>query len=354
LTELVKWAFNHYENTASTALTQYTKTTNLVHRTLVEESLKDLDIMPHLMGALTQQICAWVLCAVGLDQFVGKQTVRQMLTRVATEGGLLDIPYPVQDEILNNTHDILNNRYQVGNEAGGPGLVSLDNDQQRLITARLLQIPLSIPYANKPGEQSIHEVVSTVAVNLIPYIVASETMNGIFSINFTPGFLTRLSMWKAGEIRFGADLLASMDLIKKHDEALRKDRNGVLAEFLRKNSGTMMKLITQFFSLRVPSSNLASNIIIVSRDSFEKAETETSMRFNNPNDRKKFFGNTFSLMLVVVDPNYTNVSIFYNGINSIGQYNFSTIEKVGAKAKDTSFNLKDMLNAFNRGNSPII
>ena len=199
--------------------------------------------------------------------------------------------------------------------------------------------------------ESTYQFKAYLIVQLIPYCLKPEVVDGYIGAHFSPPVSSRWRQYKAGEISFWKDFVFSMDLIKKQSKALKKDKHGILSEMLMKQKSALAKFWLKMFGKGTPSHNMANTMLIVNKATFDRACRTNHINFADNNQRQKFFNKTWSMIICVVDPLYNTVDMYYNGLDVKGTYTFAMINKVGAKGQD-SFDLKDVMTSFAQGMSP--
>ena len=370
LAELVnfcKFGINQYQKHGTPSLTAYTKQTNIMTRLYIEDNILRDEICPPLVGVLNQLYVSYVLSALNLDTLCANgRTVRQMIEAVGTEN------INLVDEIMKTFGS---NSYAYSNEA--TPLVDLEPATQRLPVGRLIEldmtgatvasdkagIPRDQQYTNpdeitvKSGDNenkyqsSTYKFKAYLYVQLIPYILQSNVVDGYISANFNPPLKSRWQKLRAGEISFWNDFVFTRDLIKKQEKILKNDRSGVILDMMEKNRGKLGRWFMSLFGLKPVSHNIANSILITNKETFRRACTESGIKFENYEQRQRYFNKTWSMIICVVDPMYNTVEMYFNGLDAKGTYTFDMINRVGAKGKD-SFDLKEIMGAFSQGLSP--
>ena len=378
-----------YKQLSTPSLTSFTKQANIMSRLYIEDTILRDDICVPLVGTLNQLYVSYILAALNLDtRCINGRTVREQFELVATEN------YNIIDEILNNFGKagcVYSNEETV---------VKLEPDTQRLPVGRVIELSMTgiqvlkttrvdnennsrfekeLDGKTKTGEDRFktkgkitekNHTASTVMaenayqfkaylyVQLVPYVLTSNVVEGYISANFDPPISKRWTKYKAGEISFWRDFIFARDMIKKQAKALKQDKDGVILDMLNHQRNALFRwwegalnLLTGGDLGRSNSHNLANTILITSKATFDKACRENGINFANGTQRQKFFNKTWSMIICVVDPLYNTVEMYFNGVDMKGTYNFAMINKVGAKGQD-NFDLKEVMSAFSQGLTP--
>lgn len=329
------------------SLPAYIKKSSVMSRIYIENSLIDEPVTPNLVSMLNQIYTGYILTALQLNQFVANsKTVRDLLKIVSSEA-------------YTDTIDVINSSFlephldkkvlNVGVEAVSP-IVELDAKTQRLFAGKVVAIDFTVPNAqgDKPTKITAH-----LYVQLLPYVLRPEVISEFVNLNFETVRKYRWLQVRAGEISFVKDFLFEMDLIKKREKALKADNTGVLYEMLkRQNNALSRKLGNYIEDPETRNVNTANTIMVVDKRTFARACSDKHINFDKYKDRQVFFKKSFMMMVVAVDVMYNTVEIYYNGIESKGEYNFRMIEaKASANEK---YDLKDIMKSLSMGSAPRI
>lgn len=377
------------------SLTAAGKPAIITHRVIIEDSLANNEIMLSVMAMLNQQVVAWILNAVQLSEKVeGSKTVRDVLNTLATESlsPFIDsteliafdgVPVTeITDNItLENIHNIpvgsIQDIRMVGNEAAGAQLVDMELKSTRLLSTRVVEITLgkvttgrqSFSSATVSGQDkrtgkdgdetdsvsevgsktktmgSEHTIVIRIGVHLIPYFLTSTQMTTLLDLSNPLGTRLRWKKVLAGEISFFWDFILCFDLIDQYKKALQHDKEHQLHDILNSDNYKRIRTYAQELSKTEPhSNNMASSILIIDAQTMKNITNSSDLDLNNFASREKFFKQTMSLMLVVVDDMYNNVKIYYNALKMYTTCTYSMLNRVGQKSDN--YDLKDILTAF--------
>lgn len=327
---------------ATTSLTEFSKVCNVNHRAYIQESLQSEEIMIPLISTLHQMDIAFVLCAIGLNEItLGGRTVRNLMEFVSTEAfqsavDVVDMNFGANDL----------DREIIGLEAN---VVDTELASNRFGAGKLVEIDVVLG----ENEKGLKTMKAHLLVQILPTIIPTDTVNGFLNLNFTPTLSQRWTQARAGEIKFVKDLIFSADLIKQHKKALQSDQSGVLREMLKKQEKGFRDTLVSWTGLTPENHNTASTILIADTNTFEMAAHEAGIRFDRYNDRQRFFGKSFAMMVVCVNPDYKRIKIYLNGIEAVGEYSFDMINKLGKNTRD-SLDVKDIMNMFAQGAMPRI
>ena len=358
----------------TSSLTQFTKNMNVMGRVYIEDSIAADPIAPSLMSSYHQIYISYIMSALNLDSYcMNGRTVRQLYEIVQTEDFHRDPSSVIADYFSHVIKPVLThaNNDNVGEVSDeyyfnwlktksiapikgsfeSNGIYQLDNDAQRLVAGRLLEFELQAPVTQ--GDKIVNQTnfKAYMYVQLIPYIMNSETMATFLRANYETNLKIRWDKLRTGEIAFWHDFVFALDLVRQQAQVLKNDRTGVVSEMMNMNRNKLFRWLAGLIDIMPESHNLANAIMIIDRNTFRQTTNEYHIDFRNTEVRQKFFNKTFTMIIGIVDLTYQTVDMYFNGIQMMGTYTFDMINKVGTKGKD-NFNLKEVMQAFSQGMTP--
>lgn len=340
-------------------LPEFTKSTNVVSSVYIQKEIAGEDIVAPLLDVLNQIYVSYVLSALNLNSYIaGGRRIKDLLRTVAAEG--------VNDDVLKLIDDkFYGPKGKASTEAGAVN--DLSPTGQRLVSSRLIELTLAgraqvatddpggdVQDEGQSGKTRPPQYNVYLYVQLLGHSVPSEVVGGFVSLNFTAPLWQRIRMLRAGEIKFFRDFILAQDLVGKHQKTLQADSTGKLTEMLerqhRASNKSIGTMLLDFGTER--NHNCANTILIADETTFLKACNDVGMDFENFNQRQKFFGQSYTMIVVTVNPMYNTVTMYFNGIAGKGEYNFSHINK-SAKGGE-SVDIKDVMTMLGKGMSPRI
>ena len=366
----IKDAQDAYNKYVPASLTEYTKPFNIMARMYIERQIAGDDIALPLIGTLNQLYCSFVITALNLNSFVSNgRTSRDLLKIVSTEQ-FVDVVEMTKEAFGNMDTPIASIESSV---------INLDPDSQRLVSGRVIELDIQLPAStvqnvtevtnntkvdsdnNSESSSGNKHTVSqtsgntvnaklTLYVQLVPYVIDSDAVGGFLSMNFSPSIKQRWKQYRAGEISFWRDFVASRDLIKKEAKILKADKSNTLLDMMLKSNNALWRWFAGFSGVLDERHNIASSLLITEKKTFVKECSLAGVDFSNQSQRQAFFRKTMVMMVIVVDTMYNNVEMYFNGINTKGEYSYAMINKL-SKGKD-AFDLKEIMTAFAQGQSP--
>ena len=160
-------------------------------------------------------------------------------------------------------------------------------------------------------------------------------------------FFSRFMQWRAGEIEFWKDLVFAQDLIKEHKKVMTEDDDGVITTLVKRSNADFKKMISG-----TATHNSINTLSIITSDDLRYIEREiVGGSMNKSRFRNKFFSSNMLLMLVVVDPDWDNVTIYTRELDS---YTTVPVKSLIKKSKSGNNDLVEIMKAFIAGNSPVL
>lgn len=366
-----------------TSLTEFAKQSMINSRVYIEKNLATDEILTPLMQNIMSLYCGLVFTAVNLNQNIcGSKTVRDISSTVSSaeafdarqksntfdstmslmkdyfvgsnKDNLLNRPYASmkrnnannanRTQIINDNRQIDNRRYSNSTKIDLKPNSVIDPDPKSvsLPSGRILNIPMLTDGNSTFNLQLL--------IQLFPFFIETDVAQEFIDLNFTPSFWRRFTQFKAGEISFFKDFIFSCDLREKRMKALIKDKTGGLADMINKQKNAVASHWMNF--LKKPGTekiNIASTILILNKNSVDKALSRNGIDLKSSSNRKKFFENSYCMMLVVVDQMYNEVDIYYNGIEAVSTFKYEQIKR---ESKKDSTDLVSIMKSYAQGLAP--
>lgn len=364
-----------------TSLTEFAKQSMINSRVYIEKNLATDEILTPLMQNIMSLYCGLVFTAVNLNQNIcGSKTVRDISSTVSSAEAFdarqksntfdsamslmkdyfvgsnkdksLNRPYASmkrnsdndanRTQIISDNRQIDNRNYSTKIDSKPSSVIDPEPKSVSLPSGRILNIPMLTD-----GKSSFN---LQLLIQLFPFFIETDVAQEFINLNFTPSFWRRFTQFQAGEISFFKDFIFSCDLREKRMKALIKDKTGGLADMINKQKNAVASHWMNF--LRKPGTekiNIASTILILNKNSVDKALNKNGIDLKSSSNRKKFFENSYCMMLVVVDQMYNEVDIYYNGIEAVSTFKYEQIKR---ESKKDSTDLVSIMKSYAQGLAP--
>jgi hypothetical protein len=188
-------------------------------------------------------------------------------------------------------------------------------------------------------------------IQLAPYVVPQEIAVDFLTKDITPTFKQRWMQWRTGEISFWNDLVAGSDIHKRREMLRRMDPSGVLDDAINKQTQARGRVFGNLLANNsTRARNIANSVLIFSSDTIRRAKAESGVDISKTTDRQNFFNTSFSMILVVVDTLYNQVTFYYNGIDDSATFTFDQMQL--ASKGGGGLDMVAVMNALGQGRSP--
>lgn len=380
------------------SLTDFAKQTRVEPIVLVDQRAVHLPYMPDVMQSLVSIFSGYYLQAVSLSVNVGAVDTLRLLDKLnprrngsgatgdlfmATGKAAVSVALESRDNLLHENNYL----FKLPVPGGTPGLEAIDLNEQ---AARFLGKD-AVDAANRakdaldagagrPGlpsetkttfgrdavgsigdqvnlsvgkllevhiESNGQKATFPISVRLMANPIASESLLHILSVgNKMTSASDRYHAWRAGELSLIRDLILCQDLIDQHKKTLANDKSGIYADILARRRGNNTAAI---LSGNV-SMATASNICVMTDAT--AAELERRMhgsRLKDFHTREKVFKETYMMLMVVVHPEWEQVTIYHRGLDVATRM---SVKDIKASNKGNGPDVAEILKAYQLGNSP--
>lgn len=161
-----------------------------------------------------------------------------------------------------------------------------------------------------------------VTIKLIPAVIPSDTIVHIFTAGGRDTWAHRLFLVKSKQISFWRDFVLGQDMIDAHMKGLMADKTGTYRTILDRRRNNVVQAVA---SGRLSLAD-ASNIAVISATTMKQSATNLYAKMDDINVRKKFFDNSYLLMLMVIDERYNRVTIYHRGVDMAASYRIDDIK----------------------------
>lgn len=344
----------------SGSLTAYAKSTMVSSRVVIQNSCSQEEILPDLLQTLQQIYVSFILSAVNLSAYVdnSRTTVKNMMQIIASED--FNKPFVKTKDIIDGLESFTPNaipKFAVDTDgfastAGNPDTIGgskiVDTPAQiSLPSGRVVEITFNVG-----GEQK-NKVTTNILVNLFPQIIPDTVAQSFFNINIKPDFFERLFKWRSGEISFWSDFLFELDLRQKRKDVIKKDNSGLLLDLEQQKSSKLGSRVwnglMHFLGVKQLRQNVANTIYVYNKPDFDVWAKKNRIDFRSASSRNSFMSRTMSMMVVVIDSDFQKVDLYFNGIDSFGEYNFNQIK---VQSKGEKYDLVSIMKSLSAANAP--
>ena len=341
------------EETKTTSLPQFTKAAILQSPMFIQNSLLEETIVNDIVKNLYSLYTGYILTALNMTSKVSdNRTVRDIITTVSTDTSMIpameSIDYLDAESIGKGFSKNL--RSPIASEDDDPtylgsgskdSIISEKTHKLPIASGRILEVEFNVG-DGKTVKAPIH-------VRFNPRIVPTQVVDYMITAEFKQSLHQRWMKMQAGEIRFFKDFIMQLDILQKRTSALKHDKDNALSDLFRYQNKAGLRQLLKFAMGRNRTFNLANSVIILNEADVKRFTKRQGVNFNRVNDRRRFFAKTYALFIVLVDPNYSQVSIYTNGIDDVAQYTYNELKSSAGK---DSFDLKEIMEAMSTNQMP--
>lgn len=218
----------------------------------------------------------------------------------------------------------------------GKDSMALQKELANLSVGKMLSVTIS---------DEGHTAEIPVSVRLIASALASDSLVHILSVgNQDTSVKERYHAWRAGRLEFIRDLVLCQDLIDAHTNNLMS-ADQVYANMLKRRQGNRLATLVS----GNPSVATASNIAVLSSSSASALELKVNGKLENFKTRQKLFEATYLMLMVVVDKEWGQVTIYHRGIPQASQLSVRDLKSAN---KGSGPDVGEILKAYRLGNAP--
>lgn len=160
-----------------------------------------------------------------------------------------------------------------------------------------------------------------VLIRLQSTTVKTDIMSHIFTAGGRDSYGERFQLARAGLIRPIRDLIFGIDLLDEHRRALMGDTSGAYKAITDRRRNNVKKAAMS----GVVSAADASNIAVITKTTAKAIGQKLYGKLDNMAVRNRIFDNSYLLLLIVVDEQYENITVYHRGLDIPGQHSFKEI-----------------------------
>lgn len=351
----------------SDSLIEYTQPARVEPIVLMDQKVVGLPYTGDVMQSLTSLFSGYYLQAVALSVNVGRVDVIKLLDKLnpkrnpmdnlannqyITDGvskvvGSLESAqsYAFKLPVPGETVSIEGFSFEAAEDDSSSGHLSgqamrsqqLLQEMTNLSVGKLLEVEVEDGGKRAVFPISVRMIVSGIGPKELVHTLSQGSKN--------TGMKERYHLWRSGQLEFMRDLVMCQDLIESHKNTLLKDSSGIYEEIRRRRRGNKLSAI---FSAQ-PSVATASNIIVMSKESAKNLEREIGGRLKDFRTREKIFKETYTMIMVVIDPDWDHVTFYHRSIELPTEL---SVKELQATNKSKGPDVAEILKAYQMGNSP--
>lgn len=354
----------------SESLVEFTKPTRVEPIVLMDDKVVNISFIGDVLQSLNSQFAAYYLQAVALSVNVGNVDVIRLLDRVNPNRSLSD---SAVDGIRNiglrgsmESEEAYAFKLPVPGESAGAAAFGIESawktdrqlDEEGDERQGLSDTGKSVEMAREVTNLSVGQLLEVevesggqkatfpVAVRLVTTSAPPEGIVHTLSVGQKNNSAKeRFHAWRSGQLHFVRDLVLCQDLIDAHKDALLKDNSGIYTSSIKRRRKNRLSSILS----GSPSVATASNLIVMADSTRKQVEREIGGRLKDFRTREKVFKETYAMIMVVIDPDWEQVTFYHRSIDQATELSASDLKsQKGGKGPDVG----EILKAYQLGNGP--
>lgn len=346
----------------SDSLIEYTRSLRAEPVVIVDSSIVNQPYMTDVMQSLVSIYAGYYLQAVAISCNVGKVDVVKLLEKInpsrspAENAGMLigDIATDEDGFYGFESYKTAKGRRQWSlpnysaearnvAEVHHAGLARKTSEVASTVSNLSVGMLLDVEITDE-GKSAVFPV----SVRLIVSAIGKQALMSILTFGEKDNSVKeRYHAWRAGQIELIRDNIFCQDLIDDYRRTMIKDSSGTYKAIRdRSNNNKIAALLSG-----TPSVATASNIVVMSTQTASELESHVGSPLTSYQTRQRIFESTYVMLMVVVDTQWEQVTIYHRGISKPTEV---SIKQMKAINKSSGPDVAEILKAYQLGNNPTL
>lgn len=336
---------------ADTSLTSVTKITRAEPLTVISQDCGKMEELPSICSLMLNLFASYYLQGAAIMTRVNNVEVVRVLdalnpNRDSTGFLIAGRNSVTENAIATSTEQMRFSLLKPVAEAasGESGMFNAETkfSEGNLAIGKMLNVPITT--VNAEGNECTLNI--PISVRLATRFLNNESLINIFTHKkMDLSLVERGRAAMEGRISFIKDFIFCQDLIKEYRRAAIKDKSGTLQEiYKRAQNNRSYGLLT-----KNPSLQIASSIYILSREAAMEIEGRVGAKFSSASGRQKLLKDTYAMIICVVEPEWEELQIYFNGIADATTVKFRMLKDLTGK-KDVD--IADVMKTLMAGQVP--
>jgi hypothetical protein len=238
-----------------------------------------------------------------LERAAGQEA---FLSNYLGEAGLEALKYDSLNQPIRETSDKDSN-------LNGVSVKSVNTSDNRIgPMGELFEVTLTNP------ENTNASVKVPVFIQMQPSLIPHQIAPRFVDMQVQPSVWQRWTQMRAGELSFWKDFVFKVDVLNAKKNVV-KDPNAASAmrNYLSTISKKDMYALGDASSKKsvTRSANLANSVVILSEETIAQAKADSNIDLHREADRQRYFRDTYTMLIAIVDTIHQRVTIYFNGID---------------------------------------
>lgn len=336
----------------SESLIEYTQDTRVEPIVILDQQLRNKEYITEALQSLVSIFSGYYLQAVSISSNVGNIDVARLLDKLSTErspiksatgslGSFLsmesyDVALPTVSTEARRGRRNKKDDFESSAKTDSGAHAKL-SDASNLAVGKLLKVTIKENGHEADVDVSVRLRVKTTGSEAIVKLMAGKAKDTSARMRFIQWDTKELALWR--------DIVLCSDLIEAEKKAMIQDKDGTIATLANRRTKNR---IAGVFSGE-PSVNNASAMVVLSDQTRRQIEKDLGGKFKRFKDRERMFSNTLTMILMVIDTEWEQLTIYHRGIEEPTQL---AVKELKGLNKGTGPDVGEILKAYQLGNSP--
>lgn len=330
----------------SKSLVEFTRATRVEPIVLVDESLAYQPYTPDVMQMLCSMFSGYYLQAVALSVNVGKVETLKLLDSLnpSRSGGAFSTialesyehGLPMFGQALGMEAFGLEDD-RSGGTTSGKDAMKTSVESSNLSVGKMLEV-----HIESEGQKATFPVQIRLMSNLVR---SSNLVHNLSGASKTRGLRGRWVAMRTGQISFWKDFVMANDLIDDYRLNSTRESGTVFNVLKRQQTKNRASALIS----GTPSIADASNMMVMSENTRKDFERASGTRLSNFRSRQNLFENTTMMIIVVVDTEWEQVTIYHRGLDGSSQM---SVKEIKNSNKSAGPDITEILKAYRLGDAP--
>lgn len=325
----------------SDSLVEFTRSTRVEPIVLVDDNLAYQQYTPDVMQMLCSMFSGYYLQAVALSVNVGKVETLKLLDSLnpnRSGGALATLAMESYEHGLPMFGQPLGmESFGIEDVTSGKDAIKTATESSNLSVGKMLEV-----HIDSEGQKATFPIQIRLMSNLVR---SSDLVHNLSGASKDRSFKGRWVALRTGQIEFWKDFIFANDLIDEYRKSNVRETGTVFNVLKRRQSKNRASSLVS----GTPSVADASNMLVISESTRKEFERASGVRLSNYRSRQNLFENTSMMIIVVVDTEWEQVTIYHRGLDGSSEM---SVKEIKNSNKSSGPDITEILKAYRLGDTP--
>lgn len=338
---------------SDTDLVRYSQPGRVDPLCLVDSSTLTIPFTSDVVRVASKLFMAYYLTAVSMDNTIGDIKVKDRIGKFnpdsnlqGASAALLSVMDPSgsgvvtvnQADLIDASSTTLPGLYA---RSGQVAVATESKTNEVLQSLNALAVGSIVDLELQHGDK---KVIVPIHFNIQPVGLSPENITTIMDFTTYDGSArARWRQFRAGEIRFWADLVAASDRVAAYQKAASKDKSG----FFQQTADRTFSGLARAALSGETSPGAAASIMIVNSETMADFKRKHQQDMSVYATRERFFNASKIILLFEVDEEWEVVRLYTRSMETVSTYSLSDLRAAGKS--DKGDDVKSLINAMTGG-----